>query len=58
VENWQAEADEASARWHRTDCEFIRGGESGNIPIGNGIMIFVNFVALIHLIRKSRKTIC
>jgi len=34
VENWEAENDVRSSRWHLTDCQFIQGEDSGNVPIG------------------------
>jgi len=34
LENWEAEDDVRSSRWHLTDCQFSQGEDSGNVPIG------------------------
>nr|CAB3225578.1 ZF(RING)-14 zinc finger protein [Phallusia mammillata] len=37
-ENWVFGDDVRSAQWHRSDCAFMRGGDSGNVPIGGGAL--------------------
>nr|CAB3225588.1 ZF(RING)-14 zinc finger protein [Phallusia mammillata] len=35
-ENWVFGDDVRSAQWHRSDCAFVQGRDSGNVPIGGG----------------------
>ena len=34
VENWSPGDDPLSSHWHSTDCQFIRGTDNTNIPLG------------------------
>ena len=34
VESWVVNDDVSAAKWHKADCEMIKGEESGNKPKG------------------------
>nr|CAB3225573.1 ZF(RING)-14 zinc finger protein [Phallusia mammillata] len=36
VEQWEAGDNVRSARWHQEDCKFLKGLDSGNVPVGGG----------------------
>lgn len=36
VDNWMLGDDEQDPRWHKEVCLMMKGGVSGNIPIGAG----------------------
>ncbi|XP_076818324.1 E3 ubiquitin-protein ligase XIAP-like isoform X2 [Clavelina lepadiformis] len=42
VEHWTLGDDVKSSRWHRNDCQMMKGEECGNVPIGG---IFARFVS-------------
>ena len=55
VENWEAEDDVRSSRWHLTDCKFIQGEDSGNVPIGMCAMRqAADFPSRVDTIKASR----
>ncbi|XP_076818304.1 baculoviral IAP repeat-containing protein 2-like [Clavelina lepadiformis] len=42
VEDWTLGDDVKSSRWHRNDCQMMKGEECGNVPIGGIFARFVN----------------
>jgi len=52
VENLESSDDMQVSTWHRSDCKFLRGQETENIPIGMCDTIF-----LAHKLKLSEFTI-
>ncbi|CAK8672492.1 unnamed protein product [Clavelina lepadiformis] len=42
MDNWTQGDDVKLSRWHRNDCQMMRGEECGNVPIGGIFARFVN----------------
>uniref|UniRef100_H2Z958 RING-type domain-containing protein n=1 Tax=Ciona savignyi TaxID=51511 RepID=H2Z958_CIOSA len=55
VESWCQGDDVKSTRWHRNNCEFINGQDSGNQPIGEepSFLCIIRTITFIYVLRPD-----